>query len=67
MVAGSNGIGAYGTSWASCQPASSVHRIVTMWSVKYRPNPGFSWIAAISAAERGVADVVRGMVVVDMG
>jgi len=35
--------------------------------VKYRPKPGSSWIAAISAAERGVAEVVRGMVVVDMG
>jgi len=38
-----------------------------MWSVTYLPNPGFSWIAAISAVERGLAEMVRGMDVVDMG
>jgi hypothetical protein len=37
--------------------------MVTMWSVKYRPNPGFSWIARIWSGVRGVAVTVRGIVV----
>ena len=66
LVAGSMGIGAYGTSCASCQPSASVQRIVTMLSVKTRPKPGFSRMAAISSAERGEADGVRVIVEVDM-
>ena len=61
-MAGSNGMGPYGTSWASCQPASSVQRMVTMWSVNTRPKPGFSSMASISAAERGAVLGVRAIV-----
>src|SRR5690349_16590493 len=67
MVAGSSGIGAYGTSWPSCQPRPSVHLIVTMWSVKWRPNPGFARIASRSAAGSGWADGLSSIVGVVMG
>src|SRR5690606_8033665 len=66
VVAGSREIGAYGTSWPSCQPRPSVHLMVTMWSVKWRPNPGLARIASRSASESGWAEGLSSIVGVVM-
>lgn len=66
MFAGSMDSGPYGTSWASCQPRPSVQRIVTMWSVKWRPKPGLVRIASRSASDSGLEEGLSSIVGVVM-
>src|SRR5947199_275668 len=53
MVPGASSSGAYGMSWASCQPRPEDQRMVTRWSVKYRPKPGSARSWRLSFREVG--------------
>ena len=61
-----DGAAVYQASCASCQPRPSVHLIVTMWSVKWRPNPGLTRIASRSASDRGCEEGLSSIVGVVM-
>src|SRR5690348_7066843 len=52
-AAGSSWIGARASTRGSYQPLPSAYRMVTMWSVKIRPNPGLTREASRSASGTG--------------
>ena len=45
----------------ACQPCSGVHSTVSMWSVKWVPNPGLPRICATSSSLRGLSEGVISM------